>query len=253
MTIPPRDDNWECGTYFPRQMTRTRIAVLASGGGTNLQAIIDHLDRLGDRRCGEVVLVASDRADAGALARGRIRGITTEALATPRRPEGAVLGPLLERHGVELVVLAGYLRRVPDDVVRRYADRMINVHPALLPSFGGTGMYGMRVHAAVLASGATVTGVTAHFVDEEYDRGPIIAQWPVPVLSGDDAATLAARVLRVEHVLYPRVVDAVAGGRLTLAACRGGRRLAGRAGVEFIMLSRKDDCLAEAIDRALDC
>lgn len=233
-------------------MTRTRIAVLASGGGTNLQAILDHLGRLGDRRCGDVVLVASDRVDAGALARARIHGIATETLATPRRTEGAALGPLLEGHGVELVVLAGYLRRVPDEVVRRYADRMINVHPALLPSFGGAGMYGMRVHEAVLASGATVTGVTAHFVDEEYDRGPIIAQWPVPVVTGDDSTTLAARVLRVEHVLYPRVVDAVAGGRLTLAACRGGRRVAGAADVEFTMLSRKDDCLAEAIDRALD-
>jgi phosphoribosylglycinamide formyltransferase-1 len=233
-------------------MTRTRIAVLASGGGTNLQAILDHLGRLGDRRCGDVVLVASDRADAGALARARIHGIATETLATPRRAEGAALGPLLEAHGVELVALAGYLRRVPDEVVRRYADRMINVHPALLPSFGGAGMYGMRVHEAVLAAGATVTGVTAHFVDEEYDRGPIIAQWPVPVLTGDDSTTLAARVLRVEHVLYPRVVDAVAGGRLTLAACRSGRRVAGAADVEFTMLSRKDDCLAEAIDRALD-
>jgi phosphoribosylglycinamide formyltransferase-1 len=234
-------------------MTRTRIAVLGSGGGTNLQAILDHLGRLGDRRCGEVVLVASDRADAGALTRARMRGIATATLATPRRAEGAELGPLLESHGVELVVLAGYLRRVPDEVVRRYADRMINIHPALLPAFGGAGMYGMRVHEAVLASGATVTGVTAHFVDEEYDRGPIIAQWPVPVVTGDDSATLAARVLRVEHVLYPRVVDAVAGGRLTLAACRGRRRLAAAADVEFTMLSRKDDCLAEAIDRALDC
>jgi formyltetrahydrofolate-dependent phosphoribosylglycinamide formyltransferase len=234
-------------------MTRARIAVLASGGGTNLQAILDHLDRLGDRRCGDVVLVASDRADAGALARARINGIVAEVLATPRKAEGAAVGPLLEEHGVELVVLAGYLRRVPDEVVHRYAGRMINVHPALLPSFGGAGMYGMRVHEAVLASGASITGVTAHFVDEEYDRGPIIAQWPVPVLSGDDSASLAARVLRVEHVLYPRVVDGVAGGRLTLASSRGGRRLAGAADAEFTMLSRKDDCLAEAIDRALDC
>ena len=234
-------------------MTRTRIAVLASGGGTNLQAILDHLDKLGERRRGDVVLVASDRADAGALTRARARHVATEALATPRRVEGAALGTVLERSGAELVVLAGYLRRIPDDVVRRYAERMINVHPALLPSFGGAGMYGMRVHEAVLASGATVTGVTTHFVDEEYDRGPIIAQWPVPVLTGDDSAILAARVLRVEHVLYPRVVDAVAGGRLTLADCRAGRRLFGPADAEFSLLSRKDDCLVEAIDRALDC
>ncbi len=197
-------------------MTRTRIAVLASGGGTNLQAILDHLDRLGDRRCGDIVLVASDRADAGALARARIRGIATATLATPSRPEGASAGSLLAEHGVELVVLAGYLRRVPGEVVRRYADRMINVHPALLPAFGGAGMYGMRVHDAVLASRATITGVTAHFVDEEYDRGPIIAQWPVPVLPDDTPEVLASRVLAVEHTLYPATLDAFARGRVTL-------------------------------------
>jgi phosphoribosylglycinamide formyltransferase 1 len=234
-------------------MTRTRIAVLASGGGTNLQAILDHLDQLGERRRGDVVLVASDRANAGALARARARHVAAEVLATPREPDRAQLTPLLEEHHVDLIALAGYLRYVPDDVVRRYAGRMINVHPALLPAFGGSGMYGSRVHDAVLAAGVTVTGVTVHFVDEEYDRGPIIAQWPVPVLSEDDSETLAARVLRVEHVLYPRVVDAVAGGRLTLAACRDGRRLFATPDAEFTLLSRKDDCLVEAIDRALHC
>jgi len=235
-----------------RPVTRTRIGVLASGGGTNLQAILDYLDQLGERRCGEVAVVASDRTEAGALARARSRGIPTAVLAAPRRTEGASLDPLLDQHGVELVVLAGYLRRVPDEVVTRYAGRMVNVHPALLPAFGGPGMYGMRVHDAVLASGATVSGATVHFVDEEYDRGPIIAQWPVPVLSGDDSHALAARVLRVEHVLYPRVVNAVAGGRITLASCRDGRRLFASSDAEFNMLSSKDDCLAEAIDRALD-
>jgi formyltetrahydrofolate-dependent phosphoribosylglycinamide formyltransferase len=234
-------------------MTRTRIAVLASGGGTNLQAILDHFAQRGERRHGDVVLVASDRTSAGALERARARGIATALIPTPRRPDGLALAPLLEEHDVGLIALAGYLRRVPNDVVRRYAERLINVHPALLPAFGGPGMYGSRVHEAVLAAGATVTGVTVHFVDEEYDRGPIIAQWPVPVLTGDDAATLAARVLRVEHLLYPRVVDAVAGGRVSLAACRDGRRLHAVSDAQFIMLSGKDDCFVEAIDRALDC
>jgi phosphoribosylglycinamide formyltransferase 1 len=232
-------------------MTRTRIAVLASGGGTNLQAILDHLDQLGGERSGDVVLVASDRPDAGALVRARGHGVECAVLATARRPEGAELGSLLAEHDVALVVLAGYLRRVPDEIVHRYAGRMINVHPALLPAFGGAGMYGARVHAAVLASGVTVTGVTTHFVDEEFDSGPIIAQWPVPVLTGDDSAALAARVLRVEHVLYPRVVDAVAGERVTLAACLDGRRLFSSTDAQFTMLSRTDDCLVEAIDRAL--
>src|SRR5205814_6527047 len=171
--------------------------------------------------------------------------IAAASIAAP----GGELENVLEAHGVELVVLAGYLRRVPETVVHRYAGRTINVHPALLPAFGGPGMYGARVHDAVLAAGVTVSGVTAHFVDEEYDRGTIIAQWPVPVLAGDDRETLAARVLRVEHILYPRVVNAVAGGKITLAACRRADRPSG--GAEFTMLSREDDCLAENISRAL--
>ena len=228
-------------------MTRTRIAVLASGGGTNLQALLDHFERLGDRRSGDVIVVASDRPGAGALARARARGIAAEVAAA-----SADVDRVLDAHDIELLVLAGYLRRVPDPVVHRYAGHIVNVHPALLPAFGGPGLYGARVHDAVLAAGVAVTGVTVHFVDEEYDRGTIIAQWPVPVLAGDDGETLAARVLRVEHILYPRVVNAVAGGKITLAACQRGERPTG-AGVEFTMLSREDDCLAEDIDRALGC
>jgi phosphoribosylglycinamide formyltransferase 1 len=235
-------------------MTRTRIAVLASGGGTNLQAILDHLERLGAERHGDVVVVASDRASAGALDRARARQIPAEAIAMDGKPTARpVLEEVLERHAVELVVLAGFLRQVPHAVVHRYAGRMINVHPALLPAFGGPGMYGLRVHEAVLASGVTVTGVTVHFVDEEYDRGMIIAQWPVPVLRGDDARSLALRVLRVEHLLYPRVVNAVAGGVVTLAACRDDRLVHGPANAAFRMFSQEDDCLAHDIDRALGC
>jgi folate-dependent phosphoribosylglycinamide formyltransferase PurN len=104
------------------------------------------------------------------------------------------------------------------DVVRAFRGRMLNVHPALLPQFGGPGMYGAKVHAAVLAARAAVSGPTVHFVDEEYDRGAIIAQWPVPVVSGDTAETLAARVLAAEHELYPRCVSAVASGELHLDA-----------------------------------
>jgi formyltetrahydrofolate-dependent phosphoribosylglycinamide formyltransferase len=235
-------------------MSRTRIAVLASGGGSNLQAILDHFDELGARRRGDVVMVASDRADAGALERSRVRGIAAEHVPVASRADApAHLGELLTRHAVDLLVLAGYLRRVPEDVVHRYAGRIVNVHPALLPAFGGAGMYGRRVHEAVLAAGVTVTGVSIHFIDEEYDRGTIIAQWPVPVLRDDDATTLAARVLRVEHLLYPRVVNAVAGGAVTLAACRSGRRLDPASGTTFRMFSQEDDCLADDIDRALGC
>jgi phosphoribosylglycinamide formyltransferase-1 len=196
-----------------------RIAVLASGGGTNLQALVDYFDAIGDRRSGDVVLVASDRPDAGALRRATARGIDTALIQVTAAGSGArPLDMLLREHEIDLIALAGYLRLVPLEVVDRYRGRMLNVHPALLPSFGGPGMYGLRVHQAVLDAGATVSGVTVHFVDQAYDRGPVIAQWPVPVLRGDTAASLAARVLRVEHILYPLAVDAVAAGRVRLGA-----------------------------------
>jgi formyltetrahydrofolate-dependent phosphoribosylglycinamide formyltransferase len=189
---------------------RSRIAVLASGGGSNLQALLDHLQNRGNERGGDVVLVASDRPTAGALERARKHSIATGLLGDQggARP----LGELLSAHDVEMVALAGYLRLVEGEVVERFGGRIVNVHPALLPAFGGKGMYGENVHRAVIQSGARVTGVTVHTIDNEYDRGRIIAQWPVPVLPGDDAHTLAARVLAIEHVLYPRVVDAMAAG-----------------------------------------
>jgi formyltetrahydrofolate-dependent phosphoribosylglycinamide formyltransferase len=194
----------------------TRIAVLASGGGSNLQAILDYLDALGSdvQRPGGVVLVASDRARAGALERAARRGISTAVLDARQRDEGLL--PFLRLHGIELVALAGYLRLVPRDVTAAYRGRVVNVHPSLLPAFGGAGMYGQRVHQAVLNRGVRVTGVTVHLVDAEYDQGPIIAQWPVPVMPGDDAATLASRVLEAEHRLYPRVVASLAAGRIRL-------------------------------------
>lgn len=194
-------------------MTASRIAVLASGGGSNLGALLEHLDTVGGAA---VACVLSNRADAGALARAQQRGIATTVLDDPT--DGAALLAALAAHDVGTVALAGYLKMIPAEVTRRYAGRMLNVHPSLLPAFGGHGMYGARVHAAVLAAGATVSGATVHFVDEVYDRGPIVAQWPVPVAPDDTPATLAARVLRVEHVLFPLAVAAVATGRLTLGA-----------------------------------
>jgi formyltetrahydrofolate-dependent phosphoribosylglycinamide formyltransferase len=194
----------------------TRVAVFASGSGSNLQAILDQQTTLGPAASAQVVLVASDHADAGALERARAAGITAVALDKAARTNG--LAAILATHRIELVVLAGYMRLIPADVVAEFHGRMLNVHPALLPAFGGAGMYGHRVHEAVIARGMRLTGPTVHFVDERYDEGPIIAQWPVPVLPDDTPDELAKRVLEVEHVLYPRVVEAVAAGHIRLDA-----------------------------------
>ena len=193
-----------------------RVAVLASGGGTNLQAILDYFDAQGRGRAADVALVASDRAGAGALERARRHGIESMALDAAER--GDPMADLLASREIDVIALAGYLRFIPLSVTRRWLGKIVNVHPSLLPSFGGTGMSGIRVHQAVIAAGVRVTGVTVHFVDEVYDRGQIIAQWPVPVHPGDSAEVLATRVLAVEHTLYPAALDAVARGRVTLGA-----------------------------------
>lgn len=195
-------------------MTPMRIAVFASGGGSNLGALFSHFDDPRAARVGTIVCVASDKAGAGALARARERGVNALVLADHQ--DGLALRTLMHEHEVDLVVLAGYLKLVPPEIVASWPGRILNVHPSLLPAFGGAGMYGSRVHTAVIASGARVSGATVHFVNEHYDRGAIAAQWPVPVYPGDTPADLAARVLQIEHRLLPLVAEAVAGGVLAL-------------------------------------
>jgi len=187
---------------------RSRVAVLASGRGSNLEAILAYCDGLGELSSCEVALVASNKQDAPALERARARGITAEHITDPS--DGPALLAMLDTNSIDLVALAGYLKLLPPEVTRLYKDRVINVHPAPLPRFGGAGMYGIRVHDAVLAAGLKETEVTVHFVDEEYDSGDVIARWPVPIYDGDDAELLAERVLKVEHVLFPRVLEMVA-------------------------------------------
>lgn len=178
-----------------------KVAVLASGGGTNVQSLLDALNGNASPAA-RVVRVISNREDAGALDRARRAGVPALTVVDP-----ASARQLLEAIGdAELVVLAGYLKLVPADVVSRFRWRMVNIHPALLPDFGGPGMYGIRVHEAVLASGATQSGASVHYVTEEYDRGAVIARARAPVLPGDTAEALAARVLAVEHRLLPHVV-----------------------------------------------
>lgn len=196
-----------------------RVVVLASGSGSNLQALID---RFADDARVEIAGVIGSRPGIRAFERAAAAGVPTAVLQAPRADAAAEaseadeLQALLRGFGADLVVLAGYLRLVPPAVVREWRGRMLNIHPALLPEFGGEGMYGRRVHEAVLEAGVSETGVTVHLVDEEYDRGPIVAQRRVPVRPGDDAARLAARVLEQEHRLLPDVVAAVADGSCRL-------------------------------------
>jgi phosphoribosylglycinamide formyltransferase 1 len=186
-----------------------RVAVAVSGRGSNLEAL---LRALTGRAPARVVLVLTNRPEAGGLARARAHSVPAEVLSNPA--DGADWLARLTHHRVDLLVLAGYLKLVPPAVIARYRHRIVNVHPALLPAFGGRGMYGHHVHEAVLASGARESGATVHLVDEEYDRGAILARGRVPVLPGDTPDQLAARVLEVEHRLLPAVVlAAAAAGR----------------------------------------
>ena len=185
-------------------MPRVAIAVLASGQGSNLQVLLEWA--ASDDAAGRIALVVSNRADAGALVRARAAGVQLAVIAPDH--SGAGLLELLRQHRIALIVLAGYLKKVPGDVVAAYRGRILNIHPALLPAFGGPGMYGHHVHEAVLASGARLSGATVHVVEEQYDKGPIVAQWPVPVRPGDTPETLAARVLDIEHRLLPAAVSA---------------------------------------------
>jgi formyltetrahydrofolate-dependent phosphoribosylglycinamide formyltransferase len=182
-----------------------RVGVAISGRGSNLEAL---LRSLGPEAPAAVVLVLSDRRDAAGLGLAKGWSIPSKVLTNPADAETWLAA--LRRYRVELLVLAGYLKLVPTRVINEYRGRILNIHPALLPAFGGKGMFGHRVHEAVLASGAQESGATVHLVDEIYDHGAVLAQARVPVLPGDTADRLAHRVLEVEHRLLPAVVLAAA-------------------------------------------
>ncbi len=199
-----------------------RLAVLASGGGSNLGAI---LAAVADGRLpARVALVVTDRPGAGALDRAAAAGVPSVVLAPADFPDadafGRALLDALDHHGADFVALAGYLKKIPAAVVERFRHRMLNVHPALLPAFGGHGLYGRRVHEAVLAYGARVSGATIHLVDAEYDTGPVVLQACVPVLDTDTPETLAARVLVEEHRLFPEALRLFAEGRVAVEGRR---------------------------------
>jgi phosphoribosylglycinamide formyltransferase-1 len=187
----------------------TRIAVFCSGSGSNFQAIFHALKQR--QLNAEIMLCLSNRSQCGAMAFAQENNIATLHLTEKQFGSfdefaSAMVGCLRE-HKIDIVVLAGYMRKVPEAVVAAFPERMINIHPALLPKFGGEGMYGIHVHTAVLAAGETESGATVHIVNEEYDKGRILLQRKVPVLSGDTPETLAARVLECEHKLYPDALE----------------------------------------------
>ncbi len=185
-----------------------RIAVLASGSGSNFQAIVDKIAS-GELNARVMVLICNNR-NAFVLERARQVGIRaehwSETLAGSRQAFVDGLLRILRESKVELIVLAGYMKLLPSEVVHEYHGRILNIHPALLPKFGGQGMYGMFVHEAVIAAGETESGATVHFVDAEYDRGPIFMQRTVPVLPNDTPEALRERVLKVEHDLLPAAI-----------------------------------------------
>ena len=193
---------------------KTRIAVLVSGGGTNLQALIDAAGR-GELPHGELALVVSNNAGAYALERAKSAGIPT-AVCLREKGESradfeAKLVAVLEKNGIQMLILAGFMAILSADFVRRFPDRIINVHPSLIPSFCGEGFYGLRVHRAALDYGVKVTGATVHYVNEIPDGGRIIAQKAVDILPGDTPETLQRRVMeQAEWILLPRAAESVA-------------------------------------------
>ena len=201
-------------------MSKKRVAVLVSGGGTNLQKIIDAAED-GRIKSGEIAVVVSTSKKAFALERAKKHGIKTEVIARSEYKTDeecdARLISILEENKIDLVVLAGYLRIITPKVIKLYENRIINVHPSLIPSFCGDGFYGLRVHEAALSYGVKVTGATVHFVNEVTDGGAVILQKAVEVKEGDTPETLQRRVMEeAEWLLLPRAVELFCSGRLTL-------------------------------------
>lgn len=198
-----------------------KLAVLVSGGGTNLQAVIDAIDA-GTITNAKIDVVISNNANAYALERAKNHGIEGMCIAPKaygsREQFNDVLTQAIVDRGIDLVVLAGYLVIIPPQLTRAYKNRIINIHPSLIPSFCGTGFYGLKVHEAALKRGVKVTGATCHFVDEGTDTGPIILQKAVEILPDDTPKTLQRRVMeQAEWVIMPKAIDLIANGRIRVS------------------------------------
>jgi len=202
------------------------IAVFASGGGSNFQALVEK-KRGGALSEVTFAVLVGNNSRAGCFEHARAYDVATEHIAPSHFETEQLytekLHGILDHYKIEAIVLAGYMRKIPESVIGRYPEKIINIHPGLLPAFGGQGMYGERVHQAVLAAGVKLSGPTVHFVDAHYDNGPIIAQRAVPVTDDDTPQSLAARVLAQEHDLYWRVLQRLSTGQLRVE----GRRVFG--------------------------
>jgi len=182
------------------------LAIFVSGSGTNCENLIEHFE--GSTRF-RPALVLSNKADAFALVRAQRHGVPTAVLKKAAFNDPAVLLPLMREYGIDFIVLAGFLLVVPDFLIREYDRRMVNLHPALLPKFGGMGMYGHHVHEAVKAAGERETGITVHWVSSDVDGGEIIAQFRTPLDPGDSPDDIAAKVHLLEMAYFPSVVEDV--------------------------------------------
>lgn len=197
-----------------------KLAVLVSGRGSNMMAIIDACEQ--GRLTASVELVISNNADSLALRSAQEKNIDTVHLSSRTHPHSdeldVAMKNLLDRYDIDFVLLAGFMKKIGPKTLSAYKSRMINIHPSLLPKFGGQGMFGMNVHEAVIDAGEKETGVTIHMVDGEYDKGAILAQRPVAVTTEDTPESLAAKVLQVEHVLFAETIQKIIDGSIILPA-----------------------------------
>ncbi len=191
-------------TFAVMENRHKRIAIFASGRGSNAAKIMAHFS---DDPHGVVALVCSNRADAGVLETAQENGIETYILDRARFNDGHSVVQQLKNANIDLVVLAGFLWKIPADMIEAFPNRIVNIHPSLLPKFGGHGMYGMNVHKAVIEAGESHSGITIHLVDDLYDHGARLFQARVKVEPNDTAEQLASRVLELEHRYYPKVIE----------------------------------------------
>jgi phosphoribosylglycinamide formyltransferase-1 len=195
---------------------KLKLGFLASKNGSSLRAVVTAI--AAGELVADALLAVSNNRTAGALEFAQAHGIRIEVIATQADPEAADarLAEVMSEAGVELIVLSGYLRRLGPVTLGRYRNRIINIHPGPIPAFGGEGMYGRRVHEAVIAAAVPESGITIHLVDEEYDHGPVLGRWPVPLDPGETADSLEAKVTALEPKLFVETLKRVASGSLVL-------------------------------------